>query len=390
MAVLLQAGAHPVSNGYLSAGEASAPARDLTLGRCESCGLLQLCSPFSQAELAARVPAWVKYGEPEEHLDDLARIIADLFPGHGGRPLKTATTSYIDQSLAERLKAAGKGTAASLEDMQRPAGDAPASTAVEQVLLGIEGGDLTFSQGPFDLMLARHVLDHVRSLAAFAAVIRAGLSDSGLVVFEVPDSTPYLEAADHLMLWESHAWYFQPQTFPVALAALGFSVVWSRRCAIPGGAVMVAICRKSGALGAAQSSATEPSPVDQEVARPLIDSFERDKAKVRTRMEHLRATSGPLAMIGAGHMGSLFLNIYGLGPLFDCVIDDDPRKAGLRLPGSGLPIVPASQIGLRGIRTAMMAINPASEDKVLTRLQGQWSHLQFTSMARSSPRSIWA
>lgn len=58
------------------------------------------------------------------------------------------------------------------------------------------------------------------------------------------------------------------------------------------------------------------------------------------------------------------INFMGLAPFIDCVIDDNPKKAGLRMPGSHLPIVPSSELAARNIRTCISTLSPESEIRV--------------------------
>ena len=87
-------------------------------------------------------------------------------------------------------------------------------------------------------------------------------------------------------------------------------------------------------------------------------------------------------------MGSLFINLYDLACSFDCVLDDDPRKVGMELPGSRLPIFPSSEIHDRDIRTIVLAINRNSEERVVERLRAKQPNLRIASIFRSSKFSI--
>ena len=75
---LIDFGNHPVCHKF-SDGKQKEEKFSLALGQCQFCGLVQLMSPIPPDKL---IPSydWIKYNEPEEHLDHLAKIITRL-PG---------------------------------------------------------------------------------------------------------------------------------------------------------------------------------------------------------------------------------------------------------------------------------------------------------------------
>ena len=72
-------------------------------------------------------------------------------------------------------------------------------------------------------------------------------------------------------------------------------------------------------------------------------------------------------MLGAGHRAVTFLNLLGLKDKLTCVIDDDPRKASLFMPGSRLPILPSSHLLETRPALCLLAAAPDNEAAVLKR-----------------------
>lgn len=382
---VLNAGQLPISNAYLLVGSPDAPTKPLILGQCLSCGLLQLCDSFSDADLASQLPEWIVYKEPEEHLDDLAGVINQLGPQHGSK--KVVALSYIDFSLAKRLESVDWKAADSFEMLN---GFAEwGNTITERILFKIAQRSWSFSNRRYDLILTRHVFDHVRDVDAFATMIRSGLTEDGLVVFEVPDSTSFLETGDHLMLWENHVRYFLPETFQQTLQHLGFSVKWFHRYAQGNSAVLVAVCGKGERMEVPRGrDALALESIPSTLVGEFCNGIPTAKNELQKRMHEMKSSGGPVALMGAGHMGSLFINLYDLACSFDCVLDDDPRKVGMELPGSRLPIFPSSEIHDRDIRTIVLAINRNSEERVVERLRAKQPNLRIASIFRSSKFSI--
>lgn len=90
------------------------------------------------------------------------------------------------------------------------------------------------------------------------------------------------------------------------------------------------------------------------------------RRRVRERVEGL-AAGGGVAILGAGHRSVAFVNLLGLAPWLRAVIDDDPRKQGLLIPGSQLPIRPSSVLAGGEIRTCLLGVKPEDEVRVVAR-----------------------
>jgi SAM-dependent methyltransferase len=74
----------------------------------------------------------------------------------------------------------------------------------------------------FDLIIANHVLEHMREPAAFLARLRKLVQGSGAVYIDVPDPTRYSSiAALHL----AHLYHFTPTALSRLAGVAGFSVV---------------------------------------------------------------------------------------------------------------------------------------------------------------------
>lgn len=377
---LLETGEHPVSNGYVREGE-NAPRKPLTLGHCSSCGLIQLHNTFAETELATAVPAWVRYNEPEAHLDEVASILADLLQNDTTRTV--AGLTYIDQSLQDRMKKAGWQDQAGIDVLN--GASALERCSIEQMLDGVQTNRWGKAGQKFDLLLARHVFDHTRDMTAFLQFIRTSLTSRGLVVFEVPNSIMDIEAKNPLMLWESHANYFTPATFLQTLEAGGLKVMSHREFSPGGPSVLVAVC---AAENVAHESSSDMADVSGEALAAFAAHFQPNREALRLKLGALRSQHAVMAMLGAGHIGNLFLNLHDLGGFLDCAVDDDARKSGLLLPGSQLPIRSSATLaGVDGL-FVLMAVNPAVEERVLERWRQQNPGAVFASIFPQSPRSV--
>ena len=102
-----------------------------------------------------------------------------------------------------------------------------------------------------------------------------------------------------------------------------------------------------------------------------------------------RRDDGKLAMFGAGHLACMFINVMGLQDEIAFVVDDHPAKRGLRMPGSGLPILPSAALIDEGVSVCLTSLSPESEEKVV-RNQGPFLRTggRFTSIFPASKLGV--
>ena len=73
-------------------------------------------------------------------------------------------------------------------------------------------------------------------------------------------------------------------------------------------------------------------------------SFSEYREKVRRFLGEHRRSHGRIALFGAGHLACTFVGVFDVGQWIEFVIDDNPHKRGLYMPGSHLPIVGSSAL----------------------------------------------
>jgi hypothetical protein len=89
------------------------------------------------------------------------------------------------------------------------------------------------------------------------------------------------------------------------------------------------------------------------------------REKMQEYLRDYRRRRGPIALFGAGHLACTWLGVLAVEDVIDCVIDDNPHKRGLYMPGSRLPIVGSSALVERHISLCLLSLNPIGEEKVL-------------------------
>src|SRR5580692_3760361 len=220
----LSLGRLPVCNRFERTADVG-PLADIDVVECETCQLIQLRETPPVDVLAPRLP-WIRYREPEGHLDAVADAVLDLRP----QARRALGTGPFEEPLLARLSAHGLSTAALeldiapaqgrypyLETWQ--AGLAPPRLAAEAVRLGT-----------FDLVSCRYIVEHTQAPVQALEALKHLLSPDGLLLIEVPDSSKFLATRDYSFLWEEHSCYFVEDSLHRLAETAGFRVRKLLRC----------------------------------------------------------------------------------------------------------------------------------------------------------------
>jgi hypothetical protein len=320
---LLELGSQPICHRYTRQGESEA-LFPLSVAACLACGLVQL-DHAPTAEALKPIYDWIKQPEPEAHLDKLAAELARRFKPDA---LVLGATEK-DDPLLDKLKALGFSRARRL---------VPESDA-----------------GKADLVLSRFTLEHQHDIAGFLRGLSAAVSANGQLSIEVPDSEKALGQPDVSALWEEHLAYFTEATLASTLRANGLSVAHFGRFGYTQEDALWTLASKGGG---------RPAAPDLSPARRFAASVPERKRQVREALKEA-ARRGPVAFFGAGHRGCVYINAFELAPFIGFVVDDHPKKKGMFMPGSRLPIVGSEELLRRGARLCLFGVNPDVEPKIV-------------------------
>lgn len=192
------------------------------------------------------------------------------------------------------------------------------------------------------LVICQHVLEHVGDPEALVAGVRRSLENRDTAVyFEVPDATYMLSQRAVWDLIYEHRSYFAAPTLSTLFRRHGFDVVDVDRTF--GDQYLYLEARTA----ATPDAATDPAVPDAgggALAKlgELAAGFGGHVAALRetwtTRLEEM-VGSGRVAVWGAGSKGVTFLNLVAPGRDVAHVVDINPNKTGLHVPGTGQQVL---------------------------------------------------
>jgi hypothetical protein len=390
---LLDFGMQPFSNRFLHDPNVAEDRFLLALNACTRCGLVQLREPPTAAAMSPRFD-WIRYNEPEGHLDAVATSLAALL---GDRPQAAVLgLTYKDASLVERLRDRGYPRCSVLTPAELGATDPRAGIeTIQASFTPVVAAGIRASRDPAEVVVARHVLEHAQNPLAFLSSLRTLLASGGILVLEVPDATRSLEGLDYATVWEEHAVSFTPPHLVQAIEAAGLHLVDLEIYPYPLEDSIVAVCSVDKAVPATNEArffGTQVPTWDRPraLARRYGEGFVGRREAVRAALDVARSEGKRVGLFGAGHLAIKFVNLLGLESRITEVIDDHPAKKGMFLPGSRLPIVGSERLAASdGPLICLSSLSPESEERVLGRLGGFLERGgQFASIFPASTRAF--
>ena len=368
---LLDLGMQPICNRFLTAPSDDEYLHGMVFGFCKDCGVVQLIDPVPANELMPRVD-WISYNEPEAHLDQLARDVRDLTGITDNSTICGIT--FKDDSLLARMEGLGSNTWRIDPSQDLAITEAGVGVETIQARLTLEtAARIAEERGPADVVIVRHILEHAHDTASFIEAVKNLVKPNGYIVFEVPDCTKSLESCDYSCPWEEHVLYFTPETLKRGLAMGEMSMVSYASYPYSLEDSLVAIVRPATKSQPVESVGPV-TPEEQGRIANYAAALNQHQEKFQSYLSHYRNDNGKIALLGAGHLACTFINLLGLKEHIEFIVDDNPQKRGLFLPGSGLPIVGSDALISEDIKLCLLSVHPQAEDRVIENNQGFTEH----------------
>lgn len=367
--LLLDVGEHPVAHKFVSQKGEVEESFPIQLGIGEQSGLVGLINPPAWQALTPIYP-WIVCNEPEDHLDELAQVLneklAEKLVKTTDSPKQLLGLSYKDDTLLERLNKLGVGDISQFQHAKLQQVVKPGVEVVQAVISEADFAENQSAKGQYDLILGRHILEHTWDTRAFLNNVLSLLSDDGLLMLEVPANEKAFQNAQHTVIWEEHSLYFTEHTLKGLMQEYGLSIESFIRYPMALEDVLVVLVRKGPS---STQDVPEQDSQEEKWVEHFQQSFEPSRLFFQEKLAGYRAQYGKVAILGAGHLGAAFVNFYQLGNLIDAVIDDDPNKQGMYMPGCQLPIIGSKALNDGEYSLCLLTCNPWNNEKIALRNQ---------------------
>jgi SAM-dependent methyltransferase len=192
-----------------------------------------------------------------------------------------------------------------------------------------------------DVVVSRHVIEHIPKPVDFLKSIRATMPEGALLFLETPDLEWILRNTVIYDFFYEHCNYWTQNSLANALAQSGFEVEASQTNF--GGQYLWMTAR------AAKADEQIPLKPDTGILNRLQD-FARKRSQIISayskRLQEMQES--PVLLWGAGAKGVTFAHLLDQGrQLISALVDINPKKQHRYIGGTALYIVPPSEIATR-------------------------------------------
>jgi transketolase len=177
----------------------------------------------------------------------------------------------------------------------------------------------------FDVILCRHVLEHINDVDGFTTAVTALCKKGTLFLVEVPSFDSTVAQENYSNIFHEHVNYFSHAVLQTYFAARGFRLVHDYENDIHG-----------GSMGLMFEFAGPPVVAEKRTMPAAADLFRNFDAWLHKVKALLSADS--FIGYGAAHRTFTLLSILGLADKVDYIVDQNPGYLGKCIGGTGIRI----------------------------------------------------
>lgn len=335
----------------------AAPAGDVDLVRCGACAMIW--NRAFESEKMVYAPGYENALHFSPKFQKFAEeLAAGLVARHGLKGRDVVEIGCGDGHMLDLMSKHGAATAVGFDPSME--GKETPFTARDGVEITPEYFRSDQLDRPFDIVMCRHVLEHLDTPAPLLEDIRRAIGDrEAPVYFEVPNAWWMLDAVSMWDVIYEHVGYWTAPAMEAAFRRAGLAP--TKVEAGYGGQFLML------EAGPAASEADWISPDAPKVAASA-DAFGKSaNGELDAWRARLSSLGGKAVIWGAGSKGITFANALGApaDKALAALVDLNPRKHGLFAPGVGLPVVGPAD--LKEIAPDLVLISNALYEAEITR-----------------------
>jgi len=326
---LLDFGKQPNTFNFLANQDEHAELYDFVLHYCTDCGFVFIENPIP-SDILYNNYHWPTSSYPADHLNWLVELIINNY-------LKDKKGFILDIGandgyLLKLFKERGYDNLLGVEPAKDCASQAGQVNIINNYFNYEVSSYIKEKCGMPDVIIFRHVLEHIWDIDLFFKSITLLVHESNLLVIEIPSFDMILKKGDISSFWEQHVNYFSHYSINRFLSRYNLYIHSSYILPFGGGSLLLFITPDKQA---------KKQEIFINRADDIIHLKEKVSMNIRLICEHLERISSlhkRIVAYGAGARGIQLLHLSKAYKYIDYFIDDNINKAGLFIPMSGLPV----------------------------------------------------
>jgi hypothetical protein len=344
---LVDLGMSPLANSYVTPDGAggSDPVYPLHARVCNSCWLVQVESVVPAAEIFSHYAYFSSYSTSFlAHAADYCTEVVRRFELNGSSEVIEIASNdgYLLQYFVARgIPSLGIEPAANVADVARAKGVPTVSAFFGQAL----ARELAASGHKPRLIVSNNVLAHVPDINDFVAGLAILMTEDTVYTVEFPHLLNLIKEVQFDTIYHEHYTYLSLLAVETIFARHGLRAFDVEEISTHGGSLRIYACQRASM----HPESARVDAVRRKEREALLhcsggyDGYEagvvRIKRDLLAFLERAKAEGARVAGYGAAAKGNTLLNYCGIGvDLLPFVVDRNPAKQNLLLPGSHIPI----------------------------------------------------
>ncbi len=321
---------------------------NLNLGTCEECGFV-----FNQTFDPSKLKYGIKYDNTQDYSSFFTEHVSNLIDYLiNDKKIKNCKIIEIGCGKGVFLREIIKHEMSNFGIGFDPSYVGPNLDMDGHIRFEKKFYDESCSDTDADVIICRHVIEHIADPISFLKTIKKSLKNSNVkLFFETPSVEWVLRNNTIWDFFYEHCSYFTKNSLRTAFESVGFNVEEIK--SIFGDQYIWL----EASISSKKKRITKNAGHIPKLAKKFTINENHIREKWKERINELTA-QGKVALWGAGAKGVTFSNIIDpKNILIDSVIDLNPKKCGKYIPGTGHEIINYKDIPQRGIKTIIL-MNP--------------------------------